>query len=118
VPAAIVFGHDFDVFVPVASVQFVFDAEVREVDRFIEVRQVVVVRPFLDFARVPIRSSVTVGSPAVVFLEPLLILALELVVEDDPTDVGALVSEPRLFAQVRPIKLDIGDSSRGRFTPA
>ena len=32
-------GHDLDVFVAVASVQFVFDAVVREVNRFIEVRQ-------------------------------------------------------------------------------
>jgi hypothetical protein len=86
-----------------ASVQLVLDAEVWEVDRLVEVRQVVVPCPFFDLAVVTIRPSVAVGASAIVFLQPFLLLALELVVEDDAADVGALVAKPRLFAQVRAI---------------
>jgi hypothetical protein len=97
----------FDVLVPVAPVEIVLDAEVWKVDRLIEVRQVVIPRPLFYLAGVPIRSSVAVGASAIVLLQPLLILALELVVEDDAADVAALVAKPRLFAQVGTIELDV-----------
>ena len=60
--AAIVLGDDLDVFMMVASVQLVFDAEVREVDRLVEVRQVVFVRPRFNLVSVPIRSDPTNSS--------------------------------------------------------
>src|SRR5438034_9750566 len=91
----------------VATTQLVFDAEVREVDRLIEVRQVVFARPFFDVASVAIRSSVAVRPAAIRLLKPLLILAFELVVEDDAMDLRALLAEPFLLAQIGAIKLDV-----------
>src|SRR5258705_1823971 len=90
VGAAIVFGDHLDVFVMVASVQLVLDTEVGEVDRLIEVRQVVFAGPGFDFSGVSIRSPVAVWPPAIRLLQPLLVLALELVLENDAADVPAL----------------------------
>ncbi len=58
--AAIVLGDDFDIFVTVAAIQFILDAEVGEMDAIIEVRQVMVVRPALNLPRVAIRAAVGV----------------------------------------------------------
>ena len=99
--------YDLDVFVPVAPVELVLDAEIRKMNRLVEVRQVVFARPLFDLASVAIGSSVAVGASAIVLLQPLLILPLKLVVEDDAADVGALVTKPRLFVQVRAIQLDV-----------
>jgi hypothetical protein len=104
---AIVLGDDFHVFVSVASVQLIFDAEVGKMHGVIEVRKLVVACPVFDLARVAIRASVTVWPTSVPLLEPLLVLALELVVEDHAADVGALVAEPLLFSHVRAIELRI-----------
>ena len=40
-------------------------------------------------------------------LQPLLVLALELVLEDDATDVRALLAKPLLVAQVGAIELGV-----------
>jgi hypothetical protein len=45
VRAAIVLGDDLDVLMTVAAPQLILDAEIGEVDRLVEVRQVVFVRP-------------------------------------------------------------------------
>ena len=87
--------------------EFVLDAEVRKVHRVIEVPEVMVACPVFDLARGTIGSSVTVRPAAVSFLEPFLVLALELVLEDDAADVGALFAKPFLFAQVGAIELDV-----------
>src|SRR6185503_9829127 len=92
VGAAIVFRDHLDILMMVAAVQLVLEAEVREVDRLIEVGQVVFVRPPFDFVPVAIRSSVAVGPAAIGLLEPLLILALELLFEHDAPNLRALVS--------------------------
>jgi hypothetical protein len=107
VGAAIVLRDDFDVLVAVASVELVLDAEVREVDVVIEVRQVVFAGPFFDFRRVAIRSPVAVGSAAIVLLEPRLILALELLIEDHPMDVRALLAQAFLLAEIGAIELSV-----------
>ena len=91
----------------VTSVQFVLDAKIGEVNAVVEVRQVVLTRPSFDFASVPMRSSVAVGTSAIVLLQPLLIFALELVVEDDAPNLRALVAEPFLFPQVGAIELGV-----------
>jgi hypothetical protein len=116
--AAIVLGDDLHVFVPVASLKFVLDAEVGKMHGVIEVREVVIACPVFDLARVAIGSAVAVWPAAVSFLEPFLVLALEFVVQNDAADIGALVAEPLLVSQVRAIELRIMASSRGRFTPA
>jgi hypothetical protein len=105
--AAIVLGHDLDVFVLVAPVQLVLNPEVGEVDLVVEVRQLVLVRPALDLARVAIGAAVAVRSAAIMFLEPLLILAFELLVEDDAMDICALFVKTLCFAQVGAIQLRV-----------
>ena len=67
----------------------------------VEVRQVVFAGPPFDLARITIGPSVAVWPAAVVLLQPVLILALELVVEDDPTDVGAFLAKALLTAGTR-----------------
>ena len=105
--AKIVFRDDLDVLVSGASMQLVLDAEVGEVDRLIEVRQVMFARPLFDFAGVPIRSPVAVRPAAIRLLQPLLVLALELLLEHDAMDLRALFAQAFLFAQIGTIKLDI-----------
>jgi hypothetical protein len=105
--AAIVLGDDLDILMTLASVQFVLDPEVGKADAVVEVRQVVLTRPAFDLAAIAIGSSIAVWSAAVPLLEPFLILALELVVEDDAPNLRALVAEPFLFSQVGAIELDV-----------
>ena len=105
--AAVVLGDDLDILMTVAPVQFVLDAEVGEADAVIEVRQVVLTCPAFDLVAIAIGSSIAVRPAAVPLLEPLLILALELAVEDDAPNVRALVAEPFLFPQVGAIELNV-----------
>ena len=101
---AVVVRDHFDVFVTVTPIELVLKPEIGEVDRLVEVREVVLVRPGFDLARVAIRSPVAVWPAAVVLLEPLLVLPLEVVLEHDATDVRALLAKPLLGAQVRAIE--------------
>jgi hypothetical protein len=107
VGAAVMLGHDLDILMMVTPVEFVLDAEVGEVDAVIEVRQVVLARPAFDLVVIAIGSSIAVRPAAVPFLEPLLVLALELVVEYDAPNCCALVAEPLLFSQVGAIELHV-----------
>jgi hypothetical protein len=83
-------------------------------DLLIEVRQVVLVRPAFDLSRVSIRSAVAVRPPTIRLLQPFLILALELRLEDDAPHVGTLLSELFFLAYVGAIDLDVV----GQFTRA
>jgi hypothetical protein len=67
----------------------------------------VFVHPPFDFARIPIRSAVAVRPTAIVFLEPPLIFALELLLEDDAANVSPLFAEPLLLAQEGAIELGV-----------
>jgi len=81
--AAVMDGHNLDVLVIVAAVNvLVFDAEIGEVNLVVEVGKVVRRRPFFDLVLVAIGPSVT----AIALVQPLLVFALELVVEDDSFD--------------------------------
>src|SRR4051812_42950276 len=73
-------------------------------DRLVEVRQVAFQRPSLDLACIPIRSPIAVGAIAVVSLQPLLILPLEVVLQDDAADLCALPAESLLGAQIGAIE--------------
>jgi hypothetical protein len=104
VRAAVVLREDLDILMAVAAFELVLDPEVREVHAVIEVREVVFTGPFFDLARVPIRTPVTVRPPAIVFLEKTLVLALEVVFEDDTADLRTLFAETLLRAEVDAIK--------------
>ena len=100
-------GHNLHIIVLLVPVQLVLDAKVGEVDLVVEVRQVVLVRPALDLARVAIGPAIAVRAAAVGCLQPFLVLAFELLVEDDTVDIGALFAKALGFPQVRAIQLRI-----------
>ncbi len=80
---------------------------VREVHLIIEVRRVVLVRPFLDFMWLAIGPTVRIVAVPIALMQPLLVLALELVVEDDMVDARALFDQPLRFEEVRAVHLDV-----------
>jgi hypothetical protein len=73
-------------------------------DGLVEVRQVAFERPSLDLACIPIRSPIAVGAIAVVSLQPLLILPLEVVLQDDAADLRALLAESLRREQISAIE--------------
>src|SRR5436309_5375230 len=64
-------------------------------------------RPFANLLACSRRSSVAVRPVAVGCLEEPLVLAFELVIEDDSMDARAIVLEPFRGAKVGPIKLRV-----------
>jgi hypothetical protein len=116
---AIVRCDDLDVLaLPAAIRLLVLDANVREVDLVIEVRQVVFVRPFANLIGRAIGMAVVVVMVLVAFVEPALVLALQLVVQDDALDVRTAVQETVLGLFVGAIDLRSCSSSRSRPRPA
>ena len=96
--AAIVDREYFDIFmVPPPVELLVFDAKVREVDLLVEVGKVVVARPLLNLTGVAIRAAVAVP---IAFVQPLLILALELVVEGDSSNPRTALGELLSLSQI------------------
>ena len=99
---AVVNGEDLDVDVIVTPVEFLeLDPDVRKVQLLIEVRQVVLQRPLFDLARVTIRMSIVVRPIAVAFMKPPLVIALQLVVEDNPLDPRHARAGVRLHVRPR-----------------
>jgi len=101
-------GRDLDILVipPPIGLQ-VFDAQVREMDLVIEVREVVVVRPFLDLVRVTIGPAIRIVTVPISLVQPLLVLTLELVVEFDAVNACAALPEASGFSEVRAIHLGV-----------
>jgi hypothetical protein len=121
--AAVVLSEQLDVLMVLPPVDLVLDAIVREVDLPIEVRQVVLVGPPADIVLVSVRPAVAVGAPSVVFLQELLILAFQFLLEDDASNLGpvVLVAGPCLLLPVGRIEIrvpmDLARGSRPRRTP-
>ena len=90
---AVVLGDDFDAQVVMAALELVLEADVGKVHALIEVREVVLARPLLDLARVPIGPAVAVRAVAIPFLQELLVLPLELALHNDVPDVRAALTE-------------------------
>jgi hypothetical protein len=108
VSAAIVGRDDFDVLALQSTVRLmILDAEVREMHLLIEVRQVVLVRPLANLIGRAVGMSVVVVVVLVAFVEPTLVFALQLVVEDDALDVRAALQETLLGLFVRAIDLEV-----------
>jgi hypothetical protein len=106
--AAIVRRDDLDVLaLPAAIWLLVLDANVGEVDLVIEVRQVVLVGPIANLIRRAIGMAVVVVVVLVPLVEPPLVLALQLVVEEDALDVRTPVQETVLGLFVRAIDLEV-----------
>jgi hypothetical protein len=98
---SIVDSQNLDIDMVVAPVYLlVFDPHVGEVDLVVKVREVVLTRPFLDLMWFPIRPSIGIVPVRVTLVEPLLVLALELVVENHAVDAGRARIELLRFAQI------------------
>jgi hypothetical protein len=98
-----------DVLVVLAAVELVLDAVIREMHLAIEVRQVVLACPVADLVVGTVGSSVAVRSIAVVLLQELLVLAFEILLEDDATDLESrmLVSEADFLLAERRVEIRI-----------
>jgi len=64
-------------------------------------------RPLLDLLLSPIRMSVVVVAIAIAFVQPLLVLALELVIQDNAFDVCTVFDEAVRNAEVRLVNLRV-----------
>jgi hypothetical protein len=100
--AAVVLCEQLNVLMVLAPLQVVLDAVVREVDLAVEVREVVLACPLADLVLVPVRAAVAVRPSAVVFLQESLVLALQVMVEDDTSNLepAVFVAKPRFFLPV------------------
>jgi hypothetical protein len=107
--AAVVLREHLHVLVAFAAIDLVLDAKVGEVDAIIEVRQFVVLRPSADLFLVAVRPPVTIGPVAVVVLEELLVLPLEVLFQDDTADldVSVLLSETRFLLAIRGVQVGV-----------
>lgn len=82
---AIVRRDHLDVLDAVAPVPVVvFDSDIWEMHLVVEVRQAAVARPVLDLLVVTVGSAIAVWPVPIALLEERLVLAFQLVVEDDP----------------------------------
>ena len=86
--------HDLDVERVIACIDVVLDADVRKLDvPLVVARQVVLARPLLDLQRIAVGSAIAVVTIAIALLQELLILAFQVVLEDDAVDIRAFVTE-------------------------
>ena len=101
-------GDNLDVLSLPPSVGFlILDAGVREMDLVIEVRQVVLVRPLPNLIGRTIGVAVVVVVVLVAHVEPALVIALQLMVEDDTLDMRAALQKTRFGLFVRAIDLEV-----------
>ena len=111
-------GHDLEILVPRAAISvLVLDPRVRKPDVPIVVRQLVFTRPTRNLFRLTVRPAVAVLVASVALVQEALIVALQLVVEDDAPNPTALAADT-LGALVGPIHLVSCVSSRGFLMPA
>src|SRR5690606_28425730 len=103
--AAVVLREQLDVLVQFTPIDLVLDAVVREMDPLVEVRQVVVLRPIANLSLGAVRTAIAVGASTVVFLQELLVLALQILLKDDAAnlEVVMFLAESDFFLPVRRI---------------
>ena len=78
----------------VAVAVLVLDAGVGKLDVAVVVRELVLDGPTMDLFRCSIGPSVALGLATIALLQESLILALQLVVEHDAADEGAVFAQP------------------------
>ena len=106
---AVVLREQLDVPVMFAAIDLVLDAKVREVDTIVEVRQLTFGRPAADLLFGAVRSSSAVGPVAVVVLQELLILPLQILFKHHALDIDAVVllSQAGVFFAIRGIQVGV-----------
>jgi hypothetical protein len=101
-------GNDLEILMPRAAVAvFVLDAGIGEPDVPIVVRQLVFPCPAGNLLRLTVRPTVAVLLAAIALVEESLIVALQLVVEDDAPNPTALATETLLGALVGAVYVGI-----------
>ena len=97
--APIVAGHDLKILMPRTAVSvLVLDSCIREPHVPIVVRQLMFPRPACNLFGLTVRPTVAVLLPSVALVQEALIVALELVVEDDAPDPPPGLSDALLHA--------------------
>jgi len=93
VRTAIVRGNDLDIAGVAPPIHVVFNASIGELNvALLVARQIVLPRPASDLVDVAIGSSVAILVVAIPFLQELLVLPLQLVVQEDAVDVCTLLA--------------------------
>ena len=106
--ASIVRRHNLDVERVIASIDVVLDAHVRKLDvPPVVAGKVALPCPVLDLQRIAIGSAIAAVTIAVVLLQEPLILAFQVVLEDDAVDVRAFVTEAFGFLRVGAIEFRV-----------
>jgi hypothetical protein len=106
--ASIVRRHHLDVERVIAAVDVVLDPDVWELHvPLVIARQVVLDGPRSNLLDLAIGASIAVVAIAIPLLEELLILGLELVLQDDAMDVGALVAQALGLLEISPVDLRV-----------
>ena len=101
-------GRHLDVvMIPTAVGILILDPQVGEVDLIVEVREIVFMRPRADFLVGPIGVSVVIRALVIPFVEPGLVLTLELVVEHDAVNPRATLRQALRRTFVRAIDLEV-----------
>ena len=108
VGASVVRRHDLDVERVIASIDVVLNPHVRELHvPLVVARQFVLPGPVLNLQRVTVGSAIAVVTIAIALLQELLILAFQVVLEDDAVDVRAFVAEAVGFLRIGAIEFRV-----------
>jgi hypothetical protein len=101
--------EQFHVLMKLPAIHLVLDPVVWEMHAVVEVRQIVLACPVTDFVIVAARPAVAVRSVTVVVLQELLILALQVVFENDASnlEVRMLVSKTGFFLTKRRVEIRV-----------
>ena len=107
--AAIVGREQLDVLMELPAIDLVLDPVVGEMNVVVEVRQIVLACPVTDLILVAARPAVAVRSVTVVVLQELLVLALQVLLENDASkrNVRMLVSQASFFLSKRRIEIRV-----------
>ena len=107
--AAIVEREQLDVLMELPAIDLVLDAVIRKVHMVVEVRQIVFAGPVTDFVLVAARPAVAVRSVTVVVLQELLILALQILLENDASnlEVRVFVAKTGFFLTKRRVEVRV-----------
>jgi hypothetical protein len=101
-------GHDFEVLVtgqPIAVL--ILDPRIREVNVSVVVRQVVLASPTRDLLRLAVRPPIAILLASIALVQETLVVALELVIEDNAVHPTALLANALLSALVGTIDLGV-----------
>ena len=92
---------------PTAVQLLVLDPQIGKMHLVVEVREVVLERPLLDLAWVSVRMAVVVVVFTIAFMQPLLVLALQLLVQDDVVDLDVAHFQALGDAQIGLVDLHV-----------